>query len=115
MHSSNYQYLAEFERHKMTLRERQSVFARKVALLIQFAYELGYELTFGDAYAKSGHIKGSYHYNRLAVDLNLFRNGKYLDSTEDHEPLGLFWESIGGSWGGRWDDGNHYSWGEGEK
>lgn len=115
MHSIGDKYLVEFERHKMTLRERQSVFVRKVALLIQFAYELGYELTFGDAWAHDGHINGSYHYNRLAVDLNLFRDGKYLIDTESHEPLGLFWESIGGTWGGRWDDGNHYSWGEGAK
>jgi len=23
--------------------------------------------------------------------------------------LGLYWESIGGSWGGRFGDGNHFS------
>ena len=28
--------------------------------------------------------------------------------TEDHEPLGEWWESIGGVWGGRFNDGNHY-------
>jgi len=96
----------------MSLRKKQSEFARKVALLIHFAYEQGYEITFGDAWAKSGHKKGSYHYQRLAIDLNLFRDGKYLQETEDHEPLGLFWESLGGTWGGRFKDGNHYSWGE---
>ena len=96
----------------MTLRQRQSVFVKKIALLILYAYEQGYELTYGDAYAKSGHIEESFHYKRLAIDLNLFKNGKYLTSTESHRPLGEFWESIGGTWGGRFQDGNHYSFGE---
>lgn len=99
----------------MTLRQKQSKFVSMVALLIQFAYEQGYELTFGDAWASSGHKKGSFHYKRLAIDLNLFKKGRYLRSTKAHKPLGMFWESIGGTWGGAWfknPDGNHYSYGE---
>jgi len=80
-----------------------------VALLIQFATQEGYELTFGAAWASGGHRDNSLHYDRLAIDLNLFRDGKWLNETEDHEILGLFWELIGGSWGGRFGDGNHYS------
>ena len=85
-----------------------------VGLLINYATLQGYELTFGDAFASSGHIKGSFHYKRLAIDLNLFKNGEYLTDTQDHKPLGEFWESIGGTWGGRFKspDGNHYSYGE---
>jgi hypothetical protein len=94
------------------MRNDQSKFVKMVALLILYAYEIGYELTFGDAYATYGHIKDSFHYKRLAIDLNLFKDGIYLTKTEDHLPLGEFWESIGGSWGGRWRDGNHYSLGE---
>ncbi len=93
----------------MTLRQKQSKFASMIALLILFAYEQGYEITFGDAWAQSGHKKDSNHYIRLAFDLNLFRNGRYLRSTNSHRPLGEFWESIGGAWGGRFGDGNHYS------
>jgi len=93
----------------MSLREKQSYFVIMVASLIRFAYSNGYELTFGDAYATTGHKKNSLHGARLAIDLNLFKNGKYLTRTEDHKPLGEFWESIGGSWGGRFNDGNHYS------
>jgi len=96
----------------MSLRQEQSKFARKLSLLIAFAYEKGYELTLGDAYATTGHIQNSFHYKRLAIDLNLFRNGTYLTETDDHRELGEFWESLGGSWGGRFDDGNHYSLGE---
>lgn len=109
----------------VTLRQRQSKFARMVALLILHAEHLGYEVTFGDAYrdprvfGKVGERKGyghrsSFHKQRLAVDLNLFRDGRFLATTEAHLPLGVYWESIGGTWGGRFGtpDGNHYSYGE---
>ena len=98
----------------MSIRTKQSHFVKMVAMLINYATIKGYELTFGDAFATSGHKAGSFHYKRLAIDLNLFRDGKYLTDTADHKPLGLFWESIGGTWGGRFKnpDGNHYSLGE---
>jgi len=99
----------------MSLRKRQSEFACKLPLLLLYAYALGYELTIGDVQSfpsDARHKRGSFHYKRLAIDLNLFRDGIYLTSTSAHEPLGVFWESLGGTWGGRWKDGNHYSWGE---
>lgn len=96
----------------MKLSEKQQEFTRMVGLLIAFATQKGYGLTFGDAYASSGHKKGSFHYSRLAVDLNLFKGGHYMNATKDHQELGEFWESIGGTWGGRFNDGNHYSLGE---
>lgn len=98
----------------MSQREKQSKFAKMVPLLILYAYELGYEITLGDAYATTGHSRNSFHYKRLAIDLNLFKNGIYLTMTEDHKPLGEFWKSLGGTWGGdfRRKDGNHYSFGE---
>jgi len=98
----------------MTLGDRQRKFSKMVALLILYAYERGYEITLGDAWASSGHIEGSFHYKRLAIDLNLFKDKVYLTETSDHLFLGEFWESIGGSWGGRFTrkDGNHYSLGE---
>lgn len=96
----------------MSLRKEQSEFVKMIGLLITYAYAIGYEITFGDAWAREGHKKDSFHYKRLAIDLNLFKDGEYLEQTSDHMPLGLFWESIGGTWGGRFEDGNHYSWGE---
>ena len=105
----------------MTLGQKQRKFTRMIALLIMHAYEHGYELTFAEAYrtpeqaalnAKAGKgISTSLHLDRLAVDFNLFKDGAYLTATDDHRPLGEFWESIGGSWGGRFSrpDGNHYS------
>jgi len=110
----------------MTLRQKQSLFMRMVARLIDRATEMGYELTFGEAYrppetaelyAQQGRgVIGSLHCDRLAIDLNLFRDGHYLSSTEAHRPLGEWWEGqstdqIICRWGGRFTkpDGNHYS------
>jgi hypothetical protein len=105
----------------MTLRQKQSAFVGFVALLILRAHQLGYELTFGETYrspeeairlAKLGiGIKNSVHTLKLAVDLNLFKDGKYLSSTESHRLLGEYWESLHPlcRWGGRFGDGNHYS------
>jgi hypothetical protein len=96
----------------MTLREQQSEFVRMAARLLMMATTLGYELTFGDAYRDPrvpyGHPR-SLHKQRLALDLNLFQDGVLQEGTEAHRPLGEWWESIGGTWGGRWNDGNHYS------
>ena len=96
----------------MILRNKQAKFAQMVALLILRADQLGYQVTLGDAY-RGPHVayghKNSLHKKRLAIDLNLFKKNVYLTKTKDYEPLGIFWESIGGSWGGRFDDGNHFS------
>lgn len=105
----------------MTLREKQSLFVSLVAQLILHANKMGYELTFGEAYrsreeaerlAKLGKgIRNSLHTKRLAVDFNLFKDDKFLTSTEDHRILGEYWESLHSlcRWGGRFSDGNHYS------
>jgi len=96
----------------MMLSEKQQKFTHMVALLILHAEQLGYAVTFGDAYRDKRVPYGSeksLHRQRLAVDLNLFRDGLYLFATEAHQPLGEYWESIGGTWGGRFSDGNHYS------
>lgn len=99
----------------MSLRKSQSEFTKALGLLIDFAYYFGYELTLGDTYpGKYNHIKGSYHQNGLAIDINLFRDNKYLRKTDDHKLLGNYWKMLGGTWGGdfKYKDGNHYSWGE---
>lgn len=105
----------------MKLSEKQQLFTKLVAQLILKAYDLGYRITLGEAYrppetAKQYAVEGrgisnSLHTVRLALDLNLFRNGSYLTKTEDYLELGEYWESLGGSWGGRFSkpDGNHFS------
>lgn len=98
----------------MSLQRLQSEFAICVARLILRADQLGYQVTFGDAYRDPrvtyGH-PNSVHRKRLAVDLNLFKNGKYLTATEDHAILGQWWKAQHplARWGGDFEDGNHYS------
>lgn len=104
----------------MTLGQKQRKFTQMIGMLIMRAYSLGYELTFGDAYRdprvhgpvgtkKSYSAASSLHKERLAVDFNLFKNGIYQTSSESYAELGTYWESIGGVWGGRFNDGNHFS------
>ena len=107
--------MTKLKKLRMGLQSTQSEFVRAVAFLIQFAYSLGYELTFGDAYRdpRCGYGSStSAHHNRLAIDFNLFKNGVYLTDSSDHSELGIYWERLGGIWGGRFSnpDGNHYEW-----
>ncbi len=81
-----------------------------------------YEVAIADAQSKPEYgvhsiDPPSFHFKKMAVDLDLFIDGVYQKSTEAHKPLGLFWEFIGGTWGGRFKkaDGNHYSYGEGKR
>lgn len=106
--------------------ELQSKFTLSISEFIQDAYKINYIFTFGEAwrppemakiYAQEGKgIINSVHCERLAVDLNAFYNGEYLDGSKDsHIPLltklGELWEAKGGCWGGRFErqDYNHYS------
>lgn len=111
----------------MSLREEQSKFARLVADLINHIYDEGYEVTLGDAY-RDPRVHGAYgekmsysaaasfHKKKLAIDLNLFKDGAFLHSTEHHRKFGEYWMNLDPkcSWGGNWNDGNHYSYGEGK-
>ena len=106
----------------MTLSEKQQLFTIMVANLVQWAETRGYRLTYGEAYrtpeqaalnAKKGSgIANSLHTQRLAVDFNLFIGGVWQTDSRAFTPLGEYWESLGGSWGGRFrsnPDGNHFS------
>lgn len=102
----------------------QAEFTSAIADLIRWAYMRGYTLTFGEAWrtpeqaklnAASGKgISTSLHIDRLAIDFNLFRDGKWLSRTEDHAELGAYWKTLHSAarWGGDFKtrpDGNHYS------
>jgi hypothetical protein len=105
----------------VTLGEQQRLFARQVGELIQYIYSHGYECTLdwcyrppevAAYYASLGiGIRSSLHTKKLAIDLNLFKDGEWLRSTEDHRPIGEWWERQHPlcRWGGRFGDGNHYS------
>ena len=96
----------------MKLSEKQRRFTLMVAELILFAYAREMELTMGEAFRtdeqqklhiKSGasRVKRSRHQERLAVDINLFINGRYVRDKEKYRALGEKWELVGGRWGGR--------------
>lgn len=102
------------------LLQLQWKFTRMLPKLFAQAHALGYEATLGDGFRDSrlhgdfGVKRGygaakSQHKRRLAIDLLLFKDGKYLTDTKDYAPLGLWWEQQGGAWGGRFEDGNHFS------
>lgn len=106
-----------------TLRQKRCRFTRDLAALINHAIFLGYEVAINEAYRPPAMARinadlgkgtmNSLHIDGLAADLNLYKDGKYLDKTEDHRALGEWWEMLGKDyrWGGRFKrpDGNHYS------
>jgi hypothetical protein len=101
----------------------QEEFAQSVARLIKKASELGYGVTLGEAWRtpeqaalnaqKGSGISNSLHTERLAIDLNLFKDGVYITDETGHRELGEWWEKLGQRyrWGGRFrrPDPNHYS------
>jgi hypothetical protein len=108
---------------RMTLREQQSMFVWLVAKLVQYAYDEGYEFTYGqtlrtqneaahNAVSGAG-IAHSLHCIGLAVDFNLFVDGKWTTDSTAHKPLGDYWKTLHPlcRWGGDFKkpDGNHYS------
>ena len=104
----------------------QWAFVQAVAWLIGEIERQGYTASFGDAFRDPrvfggmGVRKGygqasSFHKKRLAIDFNLFKDGAFLQGTDDHRPIGEAWEARfpgQATWGGNFNDGNHYSWGE---
>ena len=102
----------------------QEEFAQSAAKLIQRAAELGYTVTLGEAWRTpqqaqwdadhgSG-ISHSLHIERLAIDLNCFKNGQLIRDGSQLKDLGEWWKSLGPKyrWGGDFThlpDGNHFS------
>lgn len=105
----------------MKLGKKQELFMRLLPRLIDKAHEMGFEIRGGDLY-RSPLVHGEYgvkkgyssaysnHKLKCAIDLNLFKNGKFMQKTEDHKELGEWWERQHElcRWGGRFNDGNHY-------
>jgi len=91
----------------MRLSDKQIRFTKMIAQLIIYADSLGYGLTFGDAYrspkvfGERGEEKGygeaySNHKVRLAVDFNLFIDGRYVTEDKPYQYLHDFWKLLGG-------------------
>lgn len=110
----------------MTLSNKQRIFTRNIALLIQYAYSIGYEGVLAEVartdyqqkrYVELGLSKtlNSQHKKRLAGDIFFFKIGgkKVIENKEELQPIGDFWESLhsANKWGGNWKsfyDSPHY-------
>ena len=107
----------------MTLREKQEIFTKNLAKLIEYIFDSGYTCTLGEAWrtqeqadiyaAKGIGSKNSLHLQRLAIDLNIFKDGKWLKRSEEYEFAGIYWMALdeANTWGGSGNDGNHFSMG----
>jgi hypothetical protein len=102
----------------------QEKFAQNVAKLIQQAQAMGYTVTLGEAWrtpqqaawnAQHGTgIQHSLHIERLAIDLNFFKNGEYISDGSRLKDIGAWWKTldIDCRWGGDFvhlPDANHFS------
>jgi hypothetical protein len=108
---------------EMQLLDAQFMFMRLLPKLIDAAHELGYNVTAGELYrtpeqaalnaANKKGIANSLHTKRLAIDLQLFKERKYLTDSLDYAPLGACWKDLHplARWGGDFSrpDGNHFS------
>jgi len=111
----------------LKLSEARCLFSYYLAHLLIAMYEGGYWACFDEVTERltdkdptSDHMKGSVHHLGLAGDINLFIRGvdgslEYQSTTEAHRRFGELWEKWGEEvgyplrWGGRFGDGNHYS------
>jgi hypothetical protein len=100
---------------KESLLDLQFLFSLSLADLINYAYRRGYTITMGEIYrtkyqqkyyVETGKSKtyNSRHLKRLAADMNLFKDRKYLTQCAYYEFLGNYWEKKGRrfKWGGHY-------------
>lgn len=104
------------------LSDIQAEFTLDVASLIRWCFANGYKVTLGEAHRTPEqqriHVQRgrsrtmrSAHLIRLAIDLNLFKDGRYLTRSEDYTSAGEYWKSLHPKnvWGGDFPkDGNHF-------
>lgn len=97
------------------LSTQQQKFTTDIANLILYADSIGYSLTFGECwrsrYQQAEYVRkglsttmNSKHLKRLAVDFNVFIDGRLTYDKDKIEPLGTYWEELDkhNIWGGRW-------------
>jgi hypothetical protein len=106
----------------MSLNKARFIFSQNVARLINHIYECSYTCSLGEAlrtreqaelYAHEGKgILDSLHCYKLAIDLNLFKDGKYLTDFESYKKFGDYWITLHelNRWGGLFTrvDSNHF-------
>jgi peptidoglycan L-alanyl-D-glutamate endopeptidase CwlK len=96
----------------MKLGQHQEAFSRDLVRLALKAFELGYEIRWGEVqrmpemqaiYIQTGRSKTMFsdHLKKCAADLHFFKNGELSYPAE----LGAYWESLSSynRWGGNFD------------
>lgn len=104
--------------------ELEAEFCQAAARLIQRAQICGYQVTGGPLYrepaqaaadaATGSGIVNSLHCQRLAIDLNFYKDGVWITDGSKLADVGAWWKSQGPMyfWGGDFTtrpDGNHFS------
>lgn len=105
----------------MSLRQKQSIFARNISKLIIWAFDNGYEITLGEGYrtndqqllyfygytldsdnnslnllktSQKSKTMNSYHLSKCALDINLFIDGDYKSDRGSFKAIAEHWKSL---------------------
>lgn len=104
--------------------EKQFQFTKMLGELFTWMSTQGYNWSLGDGWRSSDKLQcahcgrehsyqellvyngksktvNSKHGDRLAIDINLFDEKRKLAPSVNYLPIGEKWESLGGTWGGR--------------
>ena len=97
----------------MTLGQNQEKFTQDLVKLLSYLIENGYTVRLGEVertqaqqelYIKQGKSKtsNSMHLKRCAADLHIFKNNQWLQSKQELQTIGDYWESLdeNNKWGG---------------
>ena len=97
----------------MTLGQNQEKFAEDLAKLLNYLIKNNYQIRIGEVertqaqqqiYIKEGKSKtlNSMHLKRCAADLHIFKDNEWLQSKQELQEIGDYWESldINNKWGG---------------
>ncbi len=96
----------------MTLTDRQCLHTERIGKLLVWAKQSGIQckvvewnrlLVTQQEYVAKGVSKtlNSEHLNNCATDIYIIVFGVPTTNLENYRPLGVYWESLGGRWGGR--------------
>ena len=111
MTETNPIYNKKDESKKPTLGDLRRTFTKNIIKLLTRIIDDGLNPMIG----RDGdlHMRGSLHYDGLAMDIILMKDGTILTDTPSHLPYGIFWKGLdpANCWGGDFakSDGNHYS------
>lgn len=99
----------------------QEEFVQDLSKLMQEIPKMGFTVTLGEGYRTAEQaewdcqhhtgIANSLHRERLAQDLNFYKDGVWVKDGSELAAVGKWWKALGPMhrWGGDFKDGNHFS------